>query len=432
MDYAQTLAFLYERLPAFQRIGPAAYRADLGNISVLCAHLHHPEKKFKSIHIAGTNGKGSVAHMMASILQESGLKVGLHTSPHLKDFRERILVNGMKIPTQEVVDFVAGILPVIEEIQPSFFELTVAMAFDHFAREKVDVAVVETGMGGRFDSTNILLPELSVITNIGMDHTAFLGDTLEAIAGEKAGIIKKEVPVVIGETQTETTAVFQKKADDMQAAICWADQEWRSQKIPADESGRWRMLLQRYGETAWEVEPALQGNYQLKNVTTVVCAMELLRKKGWPLTHLTIAEGIRNVGRNTHLMGRWQRIGSGNPIVIADAMHNADGVKASLSQLEEMNYTRLHIVLGVVGDKAPEPVLRLLPKTACYYFCKADLPRAMEARLLQEKAHDTGLSGDIYPSCIAAYEAALNTASSDDLVLIGGSIFVIAEVLPEE
>ncbi|MCB0428816.1 MAG: bifunctional folylpolyglutamate synthase/dihydrofolate synthase [Flavobacteriales bacterium] len=424
MTYAQTLDYLFSHLPSFQRIGAAAYKADMGNIMVLCEHLGHPDKKFRSIHIAGTNGKGSVSHMLASVFQEAGYKTGLYTSPHLKDFRERIRVNGAYIPEDAVVSFTENIRETMEELQPSFFEITVAMAFSYFADEQVDIAIVETGMGGRLDSTNILYPDVSVITNIGWDHTAFLGNTLEAIAGEKAGIIKAGVPVVVGQTQEEIRHVFEKVAAERDAPLSFAD---ASVQGPAEASPPWTYVNQ-HNET-YHITPGLGGGYQRDNVRTVLATIPLLREKDWQLSQDQVEAGIRNVMHHAPLLGRWQVLQKENPTVIADAMHNVDGIRASLKELEHLPHKHLHFVFGTVKDKAVADVLPVLPPHATYYLCQAQIPRAMDAQELLKAFTEAGLHASAYPTVKDALQVARKNAGPGDVVLVGGSIFVVAEVL---
>ncbi|HTL81779.1 MAG TPA: folylpolyglutamate synthase/dihydrofolate synthase family protein [Bacteroidia bacterium] len=411
MNYSQTLKYLYERLPMFQRIGPAAYKADLDNTIAICGALHHPEKKFRSIHIAGTNGKGSTSHLLASILQEAGYKTGLYTSPHLKDFRERIRVNGEMIPKKFIVKFVDAHKKTFEKIEPSFFEWTVGLAFDFFARQKVDIAIIETGLGGRLDSTNVITPELSVITNISYDHMNLLGNTLKKIAGEKAGIIKKNIPVVIGETQPEVKNVFITKAKKENAPIIFADV---AKKNISD-----RQII--------KFNCPLKGNYQFRNIRTVLASVDLLRKN-FPITEKQLHRGIKNVVKNTGLRGRWETI-SKKPLTICDTGHNEAGIREVVAQLNKMKFSELHFVLGVVNDKDPGKVLRLLPKKAQYYFCKAKLPRAMDADELRKRAGEFGLSGKNYSSVKNALKAARKNTGKNDLVFVGGSTFVVAEAI---
>ena len=405
MDYAETLAYLYARLPMFQRLGPAAYKADLGNTHALMEALGHPERGLRCVHVAGTNGKGSTSHLIASILQEAGLKVGLHTSPHLKDFRERFRINGKPVPEQVVVDFVERHREAFEPVQASFFEWGVAFALWWFREEAVDIAVLETGMGGRLDSTNVVTPEVSVITNVGWDHMQFLGDTLESIAGEKAGIIKTGVPVVVGEAEGDVKEVFRRKAAGLQAPITFVD---HSSSLPA-RSG-------------------LLGPHQERNARTAVATIEVLRERGWAVPDKAVANGLERVVANTGLQGRWQVLAE-PPLTIADVAHNVDGLRAVRRMLECTPFERLHVVLGVVNDKDPGRVLAELPKDATYYFCKADIPRGMEATELQAHAQEAGLAGTVYGSVREAYQAARSHARLNDLVLVTGSVFVVAEVL---
>lgn len=404
-DFAATLAYMYSQLPMFQRIGPAAYKADLSNTIALCKVLDNPERSFKSVHIAGTNGKGSVSHMIASVLQEAGYKTGLYTSPHLKDFRERIRINGEMIPEEEVISFIDKYKGEFENIGLSFFEMTVGMAFDYFRKAKVDIAVIETGMGGRLDSTNVLLPELSVITNIGYDHTQFLGESLAEIAGEKAAIIKKGIPAIIGESQEETADVFRAHAEEVQSSIHFADM----MNLPKMKSG-------------------LAGEWQKKNTRTAVAALLTLRMHGYNISDDTMRSGIKNVIQNTGLQGRWQKLND-SPLAICDIGHNREGIKEVIKMIGKTPHTQLHFVLGLVADKNAELVLGLLPQDAKYYFCKADIPRGMATDELEKIAHSMGLSGASYTSVKEAFNAALKNANEDDLVFIGGSTFVVAEVL---
>ncbi len=390
----------------YQRVGTVAYKKDLGNTILLSAHLGNPETHFKSIHVAGTNGKGSVSHMLASVLQEAGFKVGLYTSPHLKDFRERIKINGQMIPESSVTDFVLQHKPFFESHSLSFFEMTVGLAFDHFSKEQVDVAVIEVGMGGRLDSTNIITPLLSVITNIGKDHTAFLGDTLSAIAKEKAGIIKKNIPVVIGESHPETKVVFESIASERKAALHFAE------AIPQKD-----------------YKSDLKGNYQAKNKQTVISALEVLKKQEiFQIPESATVIGLQKVVLNTGLMGRWQVL-QNRPKVICDTAHNAEGLDYVLKQLREEVFDKLHIVLGVVADKDLTTALPLFPKEAIYYFCKPDIPRGLDASVLMEKAAVFGLSGKVYSTVEVAYQEALQLAAQEDLIFVGGSTFVVAEII---
>lgn len=412
----------------YQRIGGAAYKADLNNTIELLNLLGNPHHNFKSVHIAGTNGKGSTSHMLASVFQEAGYKTGLYTSPHLRDFRERIRLNGEMIPEENVVSFIAEHKEQFEKTELSFFEMTVGMAFDYFAKEKVDIAVVEVGMGGRLDSTNLITPELSVITNIGLDHVKFLGDTMEKIAGEKAGIIKHNIPVVIGETQPETHQVFEDKAAECQSPIYFADQIFDCNKIHIESNTVQKFDIWKNSKLYLEaIDIPLMGNYQKKNLTTVICALDLLREK-FGLTDDDIREGIAKVIRNTHLMGRWQILND-DPLTIADTGHNVAGITEVVQQLAELRYNRLHFVLGMVNDKDIDHVLQLLPRNAEYYFCKADIPRGLDANTLAEKAFELGLRGMVYESVRHAYQSAVNAAHFGDVVFVGGSNFIVAEVV---
>lgn len=389
----------------YQRVGQSAYKADLSATIQLANYLNNPEKNFKTIHVAGTNGKGSTSHMLASVFQEAGYKTGLYTSPHLKDFRERIKINGEMIPKKYVSEFVEKHKLYFTENQLSFFEMTVGLAFDYFRNEKVDIAIIEVGMGGRLDSTNILTPEVSVITNIGLDHTQFLGDTLEKVAAEKAGIIKEGIPVIIGETLPETKQVFEKMASEKNAEITFAE----------------TMYATNYASD-------LKGSYQQKNIKTVLATLRILQKRGWNISEENIQKGLLNTIKNTGLMGRWQVLGE-NPKVICDTGHNKDGLQLVMEQLSKESFKKLHIVLGVVSDKDLASVLPLFPKDAVYYFCKPNIPRGLDASLLLTQARGFGLIGEEYISVTKAYSAALEAAAANDLVFIGGSTFVVAEVV---
>ena len=428
MNYQETLDWMFNKLPMYQRIGGAAYKPNLNNTIALLDLLGNPHHDFKSIHVAGTNGKGSTSHLLASIFQEAGYKTGLYTSPHLRDFRERIRINGEMISQDQVCAFIEKHKEQFESLQLSFFEMTVGMAFDYFSKEKVDIAIVEVGMGGRLDSTNLITPELSVITNIGLDHVQFLGDTLEKIAGEKAGIIKENIPVVIGETQPETRPVFEKKAAECHSPIFFADQIFDCDKIHIESKMVQKYDLWKNNELYLEAcEIPLMGNYQKKNITTVMGAIDLLREQ-YHLSDDDIRYGIANVIRNTHLMGRWQILND-DPLTIADTGHNVDGIREVISQLAEMNYNKLHFVIGMVNDKDIDHVLQLLPHHCEYYFCKADIPRGLDAKILADKAFEYGLRGKVYDSVRDAYQSAVNAAHFDDVVFVGGSNFIVAEVV---
>ncbi len=427
MNYAETLAYLYEQLPMFQRIGPAAFKKDLSNTWALMDELGHPERQFRSVHVGGTNGKGSVSHMLAAILQAAGWKVGLYTSPHYKDFRERIKINGQLAERKYVVEFVRQHRPFIEALKPSFFEITVAMAFDYFARQNVDVAVVEVGMGGRLDSTNVLTPLLSVITNISYDHMQFLGDTLELIAGEKAGIIKPGVPVVIGETQSETRPVFEAQARTCRSPILFADQMYEARP------GKPLLLhreyqIHRMGKTHLPnlLVNAL-GAYQQFNLQTALQAVETLPNE-FQLDESAVRQGLYELRKLTRFLGRWQILGR-RPTILADSAHNIGGVALAAKQLLEIPHHHLHIVWGSVADKDPLPLLGLLPRQASYYFVRPDVPRGLDAEELREKARSLGLSGKSYRSVANGLRAAKRKAGPEDLIFIGGSIFVVAEVV---
>ncbi len=415
----------------FQRIGAAAYKADLNNTIALLKLVRNPEKKFKSIHIAGTNGKGSVSHMLASILQCAGYRVGLYTSPHLKDFRERIKVNGKPISQQDVVQFVEQYKNGFEKIKPSFFEITVGMAFEYFEKQQVDIAVIETGLGGRLDSTNVIKPLLSVITNISFDHEALLGTTLEKIAIEKAGIIKLKTPVVVGEMQAESRFIFSKYAIQNKAELFFADQIYKVQNasIKGTVNPSQEMDITRTGKVFLEkLSIPLLGHYQQKNCCTVLQAVELLQQQSFVVTEKDIKLGMAKVIEQTNFQGRWQVLNR-KPLVIADTAHNEAGIKEVMTQLKLTPHKKLHIVLGVVNDKDLSKILHLFPSKALYYFCKADLPRALDAKILQEKAKEYSLKGKVYSSVNEALKAAEKAATKEDLVFVGGSTFTVAEVL---
>lgn len=425
MNYSETLDYLYTRLPMFQRIGAAAYKADLNNTIAICSALGNPEKGLKCIHIAGTNGKGSVSHMLASILQEQGYKTGLYTSPHLIDFRERIKINGEMISESYIIGFVERYKKEFEKIEPSFFEWTVGLAFDYFRNEGVDIAVIETGLGGRLDSTNVIDPLVSVITNISFDHQALLGDTLEKIAIEKAGIIKKGIPVVIGETEEQTKNVFLKRAEDLSADILFADQKYQASHIGLRVDGRvWRM---RSDKRERNVLCQLLGLYQGKNLQTVFAAIDVINDK-LKIDDHSLMHGVARVIDNTGLSGRWQLLQE-NPSVLCDTGHNEAGIKEVLINLKEESYNRLHWVLGMVNDKDLKKVLELLPKNAVYYFSKASVPRALDEDNLKQQAEESGLNGNAYKTVEEALESALSNAGVNDLIFIGGSTFTVADAL---
>jgi dihydrofolate synthase / folylpolyglutamate synthase len=427
MTYAETLDYLYTKLPLFSRIGSAALKKDLTNTRILCERLENPQNKFKTVHIAGTNGKGSVSHMLAAIFQKAGYKTGLYTSPHLHDFRERIKINGALMEEEAVVEFVERTRELTEAIEPSFFELTVAMAFDYFASRQVDVAIIEVGLGGRLDSTNIITPELSVITNIGLDHTALLGDSLPEIAAEKGGIIKEHIPVVIGEKHPETAPVFKRLATEKSAPLYFAGDNYRIAGFELS-TAILRVDVQE-GTTGKQrtFELDLPGIYQKKNILSVLQAVNLLREKGWNLPEETVAEALQQVKALTGLHGRWEVIRR-EPTVVLEVAHNEDGMRQMLQHLEGLSYNRLHLVFGMVKDKDITAVLKLLPAAATYYFTQADIPRAMDRHTLQAEAGAHQLQGNTYKNVNEALQAALSAAVADDLILVCGSIFLVAEV----
>lgn len=406
MNYAETLDWMFNQLPMYQTQGASAYKKDLTNTIILADYLGNPEKNLKFIHVAGTNGKGSTSHLLASVLQEADYKVGLYTSPHLKDFRERIKINGDDVSEEFVCDFMNQHKPFFEQNQLSFFEMTVGLAFDYFAKQKVDIAIIEVGLGGRLDSTNIIIPLISVITNIGLDHTQFLGDTLELIAVEKAGIIKQNIPVVIGEYTSETKPIFIEKAKQENAQVYFASD----------------LIQETYPS-------ALIGDYQIHNKKTVLQTIKILQEvSDFEITDQNCKDGFLNVIEKTHLQGRWQILQE-HPKVICDTAHNKDGLKIVLNQLQKEQYSVLHIVLGVVNDKNLEEILPLFPKKAIYYFSKPDNLRGLNPMVLQQKAKDFGLIGEVYNSVVIAYEKALQHAALDDVIYVGGSTFVVAEIL---
>jgi dihydrofolate synthase/folylpolyglutamate synthase len=429
--YQQVLDYLYSQLPMFQRTGAAAYKDNLDNTIRLDEMFGYPHQSFKTIHVAGTNGKGSVSHMLASVLQQAGYKTGLYTSPHLKDFRERIRVNGEMITEESVVRFTELFEQKneTEKLEPSFFELTVSMAFDYFRSVEVDVAIIEVGLGGRLDSTNIITPEISVITNISFDHMALLGNTLPKIAAEKAGIIKKDVPVVVGETSPETSFVFEQFAEKMQTKLAFADQEYRSDYSMLTIDGKQSLNVMKNDQLFYpDLKLDLLGIYQRYNVPTVLKAIDLLNEKGWNLSESNIRTGLQNVIQNTGLLGRWQIIGH-NPLLICDTGHNPAGIKLVVEQINQTAWKQLHMVIGMVSDKDQDEVLSLLPKNAQYYFTKASIPRAAEPEVLATKAGQFGLTGNCYAAVRQALFAALANAGENDLVFVGGSTFVVAEIL---
>lgn len=405
MNYKDTLNWMFSQLPMYQRQGDTAFKKDLTNSLAFSKHLNCPEKHFKTVHVAGTNGKGSTSHMLASVLQEAGYKVGLYTSPHLKDFRERIKINGKKIKKKEVVNFIEDNKAFLDAQKLSFFEMTVGLAFSCFANHKVDIAIIEVGLGGRLDSTNIITPEVSVITNIGFDHMQFLGNTLPEIAFEKAGIIKNKIPVVIGEYQEEVFEIFEEIAEKNEATMYLAE------------------IMD-----ASDFQTDLKGIYQINNVKTVVQSIDVLKEKGYLISDENYKQGLLNVVKNTGLLGRWQILNK-SPKVVCDTGHNTEGLKYIFKQLSEEQFDKLHIVFGVVNDKDLSTILPLFPKNAIYYFCKPNIPRGLDAEMLHQHCLNFNLKGSVYSSVKKAYKAALNKATSTDFIFIGGSTFVVAEVV---
>ncbi|MFM9841014.1 MAG: bifunctional folylpolyglutamate synthase/dihydrofolate synthase [Cyclobacteriaceae bacterium] len=421
LSYQETVDYLYQNLPIFQRVGAAAYKADLTNTIALCEVLGNPQNKFKSIHIAGTNGKGSSSHMLAAILQTAGYKTGLYTSPHLKEFTERIKINGQEVAHEFVVDFVERIKPEIDRIKPSFFEITVAMAFDYFAQQKVDVAVIEVGLGGRLDSTNVITPIASLITNISWDHKDLLGDTLGKIAFEKAGIIKSNVPVIISERQSEVENVFIVKARETQSKILFADDEW---KVKISSGGKFSI---NHFNSPFECDLDLEGLYQQKNLAGVLATIGLLRENDFSISAIQLKKALSEAASITGLKGRWQKLGE-RPLMICDTGHNEGGVKEVVHQILSQKFDRLFIVWGSVNDKDISMILSLLPKKAYYFFCQAKIPRALPALELQEQAKKFGLDGITVEDVNDAIARAKKLSTPNDFIFIGGSTFVVAEI----
>jgi len=426
MNYEQAVHYLYNKLPMFTRMGAKAYKADLTNTIALCTYLGNPQNKIKTVHIAGTNGKGSTSHMLAAIFQQCGYKTGLYTSPHLKDFRERIKVNGEMITENFVTEFVEATKSFSEEINPSFFELTFVMAVEYFVQCNVDIAIIETGLGGRLDSTNVITPEVSIITNIGYDHTDILGDTLEKIAFEKAGIIKEKVPVIIGETTFETKRVFLDKAEEKNAPVFFAQEKY---KVVSANYLNEKLLLEvndvgKNSVSGYLLD--LPGLYQAKNFLTVLTATDIL-KENFSLTDTNIKQAVDHVKKLTGLHGRWEII-SRHPLIILDVAHNVDGIQQLVNQIQISSYNNLHIIFGMVKDKEIEKVLALLPKQASYYFTRAQIPRALPENELLERADKFRLKGNAYSEVNKALEAARTNASADDLIIVCGSVFVVGEV----
>jgi dihydrofolate synthase/folylpolyglutamate synthase len=441
MNYQETLEYLYSRLPMFSTLGQAAIKPGLKNIIKFCEQLGNPQTKFRSIHVGGTNGKGSTSHMLAAILQTAGYKTGLYTSPHLRDFRERIRINGQMISENSVTDFIDQHRDQIEQIHPSFFETTVGMAFDHFAQHQVDVAVIEVGLGGRLDSTNIIEPALSIITNIGLDHVDILGKTIKEIASEKAGIIKRGVPVVIGEKQQKSEQVFLNTAADNNSPITFASDEWEVKDTRAEvqiHPGKLTISASRLHsaplakavpiDSSLHVDLDLTGIYQLKNLATVLSGVDQLNNQGFLITQEHLQVALKQVTPLTGLMGRWQTISTA-PLVICDTGHNEDGIREVIRNIAASDYQTLHMVIGMVKDKDITKILHLLPGDAIYYFCEPHIPRARAAAELAEEARNLGLYGDVYNSVMEAFLAAKKNAGRNDMVFVGGSTFVVAEVI---
>ena len=404
MTYKETVNWMFTQLPMYQKQGKTAFKKDLTNTLLFANHLNNPQHKFKSIHVAGTNGKGSSSHMLASVLQEAGYKVGLYTSPHLKDFRERIKINGVEVSKQFVIGFIKRNKAFFKLNPLSFFEMTVGMSFDYFAKQKVDIAIIEVGLGGRLDSTNIIIPEVSLITNIGYDHTQFLGETLPLIASEKAGIIKSNVPVVISETHNETKPVFQEVANKNNSKIYFAD----------------KIIKVKYSTD-------LLGDYQKKNIKGVLKTLKILQQKNYKISDLNIKNGLLNVVKNTGLKGRWQILQT-KPKIICDTAHNKEGLSITMTQLQKEQFNNLHIVFGVVNDKDLSQIFSLLPKKATFYFCKPDVPRGLDQNILRDQFLGEGFVGESYLSVKEAVDKAISKASDDDVIYIGGSTFVVAEI----
>ncbi len=431
MTYETAVNYLFETIPMFQKVGKKAFKADLTNITQLCEVLGNPYEQYPTIHVAGTNGKGSTTHLIAALFQVKGLKVGVYTSPHYRDFRERIKINGQYITEEAIIDFITQNQSIFEAIQPSFFEITVAMAFQYFAQEEVDIAIIETGLGGRLDSTNVITPILSVITNISFDHQNFLGNTLPLIATEKAGIIKPNVPAVLGESLPETLPVFQEKAMAQNAPLYVADSNYMASIVETSlistfleirESNHQSLLYER-------LEVGLLGDFQVKNVITFLQTVEVLvGKLGWQFSEMEIEDALKNVKPLTNMIGRWEILGL-EPLVIADSGHNQAGVQNTMLQLQRQSYHNLHIIWGMVKDKERSTILELLPKGGLYYFATPNVPRGLEATILQQEATQFGLEGEVFESVQIALNTALLDADKEDVIFIGGSTFVVAEVV---
>jgi len=429
MNYKETLEYLFSHLPMYQRIGAAAYKNNLNNTLALDQYFNHPHHKFKTVHVAGTNGKGSVSHSLASVLQSAGYKVGLYTSPHLKDFRERIRINGKMVSEKFIVDFVETNQKFIDDLKPSFFELSMSMAFEYFAYENIDIAVVEVGMGGRLDSTNIIIPLVSVITNISLDHTQYLGETLELIAAEKAGIIKKNIPIVIGESNSRTRQVFYNKANELNAPLFLANHTFSVSESFETSDGKKSFNVFKDENLVYpNLKLDLLGDYQKHNICTSLQTIEVLKTKNINISDENIYDGFVNVVKKTGLLGRWQILNK-TPLIVCDTGHNEAGIEYVVNQINNQKFDKLHIVLGTVNDKDLNKILKSLPKNAEYYFTKANIPRALDERELKAKAADYNLFGNSFANVKTAFEAAKNNAKESDMIFVGGSTFVVAEVI---
>jgi dihydrofolate synthase/folylpolyglutamate synthase len=424
MNYSEVIDYLYNSTPMFQKVGSTAYKEGLENTFLLDSRFGHPHRNYRTIHVGGTNGKGSASHLLASVLQHSGYKTGLYTSPHLTDFRERIRINGVMIPEDFIINYINGNFDFFEEIHPSFFEVTTALAFLYFSSQEVDASVIEVGLGGRLDCTNIISPDLSVITNISFDHTALLGNTLKLIAQEKAGIIKSKTPVIIGETTAETKAVFIHKTLEVDAPIIFAEDETLINSSHILPSGRWEFDAKEYPGLTGE----LGGLSQEKNALTVLCAIKELKKLGYVIPDEAVYKGFSSVVETTGLSGRWQIIPS-KPKIILDAGHNIAGIEYIVRQLAQETYDTLRIIIGMVNDKDIDSVLSLLPKQANYYFTKASIPRALDEKILMQKAQVFGLQGNSYPTVVEAINSAKEYSFPNDRIFIGGSTFIVADAL---
>lgn len=430
MNYQEVIEFMFNSLPMYQRVGAAAYKANLDNTLAFDKITGSPHKKYKTIHIAGTNGKGSVSHSLASILQEAGYKTGLYTSPHLTDYRERIRVNGKKIEESFITEFINSHKNFIKNVKPSFFEMSVALAFKYFELQQVEVAVIEVGMGGRLDSTNIILPELSVITNIGLDHTQFLGNSLAEIAGEKAGIIKQNIPVVIGERQKETEEVFLKKAKEKNSKISFASDNYACKILNSNLKYSNFEVEKKTSDKSYTLNFNLSGKYQEKNLATILETVDNLRNQGFCISDENVKQGLENLIKNTGFHGRWETLNA-EPLTICDTGHNKEGLSYTIEQLLSLEFKKLRFVLGFVNDKNVDEVLKLFPKNAEYYFCKAQIPRALDEKILLEKANLVSINGKSFENVSSAYHAAKKDADKNDVIFIGGSTFVVADLLQE-